>query len=219
MTPSAVLVTDFDGTLTQHDFYQLALAELIPADSPNFWADYRSGKITHFEALQGYFSEIRVDEATVLEVVSRMQVDPQLSASLDRLSAHGWRVIVASAGCDWYIRRLLADVRDRLEIYANPGEFIPGQGLVMQLPVGSPFLSPTLGVDKAGIVRHALQTSDRVAFAGDGYPDFEAARQVPDDRRFARGDLAIALQEAGLAYRPFAVWSEVAAALTEDSAS
>ena len=59
--PGPVLVSDFDGTMTRHDFFKLAIAQLLPADTPDHWADYRSGKITHFEALRLYFSALRKD--------------------------------------------------------------------------------------------------------------------------------------------------------------
>jgi 2-hydroxy-3-keto-5-methylthiopentenyl-1-phosphate phosphatase len=47
-----VLVSDFDGTMTRHDFYQLAAASLVPPETPDHWARYRAGAITHFEALR-----------------------------------------------------------------------------------------------------------------------------------------------------------------------
>ena len=50
-----------------------------------------------------------------------------------------------------------------------------------------------------------------VAFAGDGFPDADAARLVPEGLRFARADLATALVAEGLAFRPFERWGEVAA--------
>ena len=53
-----ILVSDFDGTMTRRDFYQLAVERLLPPDVPNYWAEYRAGRMTHFEALQAYFAAI-----------------------------------------------------------------------------------------------------------------------------------------------------------------
>lgn len=64
-----VLVSDFDGTMTRHDFYRLALEELLPPDVPDQWAAYRAGEISHFEALRRYFAAVRAPEAEVLAVV------------------------------------------------------------------------------------------------------------------------------------------------------
>ena len=33
-TPRALLVTDFDGTMTRHDFYKLAAQSLLPPRCP-----------------------------------------------------------------------------------------------------------------------------------------------------------------------------------------
>lgn len=209
-TVNKVLITDFDGTLTRRDFYVLVVAHLLPADVPNFWADYRAGRITHFEALRNYFAAIRCDESEVLHWVDRMELNPHLADSLNQLQQAGWQVVVASAGCRWYIDRLLAQAGVSLPVHANLGEFVPGQGLQMRPPVDSPFYSPTHGIDKAAVVRHYLEQGCTVAFAGDGFPDEPAARLVPSELRFARGDLARVLQQHHVPYQPFEIWSEVA---------
>ena len=208
--PKSVLVSDFDGTMTRRDFFKLATEQLLPPDGPNFWSEYRAGRITHFEALRRYFAEIRTSESDVLNVVDRMELDPGLPQAVAQLRQAGWNVIVTSAGCDWYIRRLLAQAGVELEVHSNPGRFVPGLGLQMEMPVGSPFVSPTLGVDKAQIVRRHVGQGRTVAFAGDGFPDEEAALMVPGRLRFARGDLADVLKQRGELFQPFEAWCEIA---------
>lgn len=210
-----VLVSDFDGTMTRNDFYKLAVERLVPAGTPDYWAEYRAGAITHFEALRRYFASIRFGEAEVLAVVDAMELDPGLPDAVERLRERGWRVVVTSAGCDWYIRRLLAAVGVEVEVHANPGRFEAGKGLLMEMPTSSPYLSPTLGVDKARAVRTHLDAGRVVAFAGDGFPDAESARLVPAELRFARADLASVLESEGLPFRPFEAWSDIARALLE----
>jgi 2,3-diketo-5-methylthio-1-phosphopentane phosphatase len=217
-----VLVTDFDGTMTDHDFYQLVLAELLPPDVPDHWSDYLADRITHFEALRRYFAAIpaddSADEAAVLRLVDSMGIVPDLAAWIDRLDRSGWDVVVASAGCRWYIDRLLDRAGVELVTHTNDGDFVFGQGLVMRLPTGSPFFSRTHGVDKAAVVRDAILNHPRVAFAGDGFPDEEAARLVPAELRFARGDLASVLEKANLTFHRFESWAEVAGRLVAVSA-
>jgi 2,3-diketo-5-methylthio-1-phosphopentane phosphatase len=214
-SPRRVLVSDFDGTMTQHDFYRLALESLVPAETPRYWDEYRTGQITHHEALRRYFASIRASQATVLAVVDRMELDPQLAASVAALRAAGWEVIVASAGCAWYIDRLLAAAGVELQVYANPGRYEEGAGLVMDLPTNSPYYSANLGVDKTAIVRSLLADGVEVAFAGDGFPDADPARLVFAERRFARGDLADVLTREGLKFHPYKTWSEIAANLLQ----
>lgn len=215
---AGVLVSDFDGTMTRQDFYKLALEFLVPPGTPNYWAGYRTGSMTHFEVLRRYFAAIRASEAEVLEVVDRMELDPELPGAVARLREAGWGVVVASAGCAWYIERLLRAAGVGVEVHANPGRFEAGRGLLLEMPAESPFLSPTHGVDKARIVRSLLDAGRTVAFAGDGFPDAESARLVPGDLRFARGDLADLFEREGTEFRPFEAWSDVARALLQRGA-
>jgi 2,3-diketo-5-methylthio-1-phosphopentane phosphatase len=212
-TRSGVLVSDFDGTMTRHDFYELAVESLVPPGTPDYWAEYRSGAITHFEALRRYFASIRAGEAEVLAVVERMELDPNLPAAVAALRHAGWDVVVASGGSDWYIRKLLTAAGTEIEVHSNPGRFEAGHGLLLEMPVGSRYLSPTVGIDKAGVVRDHLGAGRTVAFAGDGFPDADAARLVPGRLRFARGDLADVLAREHLEFRPFTEWSDIARAL------
>ena len=180
----SLLVTDFDGTMTRHDFYMLAARSLLPPDMPDYWAQYRAGQLTHFEALRAIFASIRADLATVRAVVDRMELDPNLPRALYQLRRSGWDVVVTSAGCDWYIRILLAEAGVTLPVWSNPGRFEEGRGLLMELPRGSPYFSPSLGVDKAAVVREGISSGRRLAFAGDGFPDADAARLVSSELRF-----------------------------------
>ena len=209
-TPSGVLVSDFDGTMTRHDFYKLAIESLLPPDVPDYWAEYRAGTITHFEALRRYFAAIRAPEEAVLSVVRRMELDPDLPNAIGELQRAGWKIVVTSAGCDWYIRRLLTEAGVEVEVHSNPGQFVPGKGLLMEMPLGSPFLSQSLGVDKTAIVRSYVESGGPVGFAGDGFPDADPARLVPGDLCFARGDLADVLRTERLPFHAFEKWSDIA---------
>ncbi len=206
-------MSDFDGTMTRHDFFRLVLEHLAPPGAAGYWDDYRQGRISHFEALRAIYADIRADEQTVLELLPQAQLDPDLASEVAALRDAGWEVIVVSAGCDWYIQRLLAGQGVELEVHVNPGRFEPGRGLQMSPPAGSPYFSPTHGIDKAAVVRARQQAGRRVAFAGDGYPDREAAALVEPAWRFARSDLARVLTNDDLPFRPFERWADVARAL------
>ncbi|GAB5401871.1 MAG: MtnX-like HAD-IB family phosphatase [Aureliella sp.] len=215
MSHEKVFVTDFDGTITKHDFYLLAIQRLIPSDCPNHWDEYRCGRLTHFDALAEYFRAIRKDESEVFEVLREMQIDENLSCSVSSLRQQGWHIVVTSAGCQWYIDQLLSDAGVELEVHANPGTYSTATGLEMKRPVSSEFLSHEIGIDKPAVVRHWCKQAQTVAFAGDGYPDAEAAKLVPNELRFARGDLAQQLTDENISFRPFANWSEIATALLD----
>ena len=143
-----------------------------------------------------------------------------MRAAVETLRQAGWSVVVTSAGCEWYIHRLLADAGVSVVVHANPGRFEVGRGLRMEMPTGSPYLSEFLGVDKhrrgSG---NTWPSGGRVAFAGDGFPDADAARLVPvKRRRFARADLADVLPgKKGSISGGIIPWSEIADRLLQGS--
>ncbi|HEX2951493.1 MAG TPA: HAD-IB family phosphatase [Armatimonadota bacterium] len=209
-----VLVSDFDGTMTQYDFYQLAQQQLVPAETPDYWGEFLAGRLTHFAALQAIFRSIRADEATIMATARQMQLDLHLCRDVARLREAGWNIVVASAGCAWYIQRLVAEAGvENLTVHANPGTVVPDRGLLMEPPVDSPFYSPETGISKEAVVRNAVATHAQVAFAGDGRPDLPAAMLVPPERRFARGWLAEHLTHEGIHFHRFDLWSEVVTSL------
>ncbi len=210
----AVLISDFDGTMTTNEFYLLTAERLLSEDALAPWDDYRNGKITHFKALQIIFGRIRATEAELDALVKDMQPDPGLGDGIQALRKSGWEVVVASAGCDWYIRRIMKSIGVDIQVYSNPGEFVAADGsLRMSMPPESPFTCDETGVDKAALVRFYREQGARVAFAGDGYPDLPAALEVAPTLRFARNALVEALDEKKESYRVFTAWTDIVEAL------
>ena len=205
-----ILVSDFDGTMTKYDFYDLVCAAFPEISTKGFWQQYEAGKITHFEALRSIFSLIRAPESKLFEIVDSMEIEPKLAQIVQALDDHGWKVIVASAGCDWYIRRLLKKSKVSLEVHANPGEFFPDKGLLVSLPRESFYYSREMGIDKSAVVRFASKEVFNVAFAGDGRPDLAPAMLVKPLKRFAKSWLAKKLSAANEGYLPFDRWSDIA---------
>lgn len=204
-----VLVSDFDGTMTAVDFYRLTIDRLLPAGAETHWTDYRTGKKTHFQALAAIYTGIRASEATVLEMLQEMHLEPRLPELLQQLNAANWDLVIVSAGCGWYIDRLLSQVGVSVPVFTNPGRFVEGLGLLMREPIESPYHHPETGIDKAAVVRDLVEAGKTVAFAGDGYPDTPAARLVPPSLRFAKDALAESLQASSEGWIAFSRWAEV----------
>ncbi|MBN9663124.1 MAG: HAD-IB family phosphatase [Acidobacteria bacterium] len=209
--PSSVLITDFDGTISRVDFYELALEHCSQGSLPDYWQGYSTGRLTHFEAMAGIFRQIRCSESTLQNLLPRMEVDPALPSAVAQLNDSGWDVVIVSNGSSWYIDQLLAAMGlSHLEVHSNPGRFAEKDGLILGPPVGSRFYSPEYGIDKSAVVLDALHRYDGVAFAGNGPPDEKPALLVDPSRRFATGWLAGQLQRNSVPFHPFRQWSEIA---------
>jgi 2-hydroxy-3-keto-5-methylthiopentenyl-1-phosphate phosphatase len=206
-----VFVTDFDGTVTGQDFYELVARRYFARDTPDYWGKYARGELTHFQAMRSFFSHAPEDAPSLDRLLDQMEPDPDLADAMTQLREHGWEVLIASAGSSWYIDRILARAGiSGIAVHANPGTIEPGRGLWISLPEDSPFFSREVGIDKKAIVQDALSRADMVAFAGDGPPDLGPALLVDASLRFARGWLAAELRHRGEGFRPYERWSEVA---------
>jgi 2-hydroxy-3-keto-5-methylthiopentenyl-1-phosphate phosphatase len=209
-----ILVSDFDGTMTEHDFFELVRRRwpLPPEQDP--WNQYWAGQLTHFEALARIFAGIRSLPGELEAMSEATGLDPGAGKAVQRLKDGGWEVVIASAGCGWYIHRLLEKAGVSVTVHTNPGSVGPQGELLMTLPTKDKFFSDSTGIDKRAVVQDALERSERVAFVGDGRPDLEPALLVPPDLRFAHGWLAQELEARGESFQPFHRWSEIAEVLT-----
>ena len=209
-----IFVSDYDGTITNKDVYSLLAERHVPADTPDYFAQYVEGRITHFDAMAAYFAFMPTEEQQLEELLEASEADPDLGVSAGLLQRAGWELLVVSAGSSWYVERVLRRAGVAATVYANPGRLEKCRGLVLEkLDISSPYYSASVGIDKAAVVRHALHAADTVAFAGNGLPDLPPALLVRPELRFARGVLADALRQHGEAFRPFSRWSEIARGL------
>ena len=208
----SVLVSDFDGTLGRPEFYKILRDRLLPPETPDYWSQYAAGELSHFDALKGYFEHAEGGEEALLGVVSDIELPEGLPDLIERLRRADWQLVVVSAGCSWYIHRLLDRAGVDVPVITNPGE-VTGGRLTMHRPVDSEFYQFDAGIDKAGVVRALQQRGAEVAYAGDGSPDLEASQEVPAERRFARRELAEILDQRGIPFRRFEAWREVVDAL------
>ena len=213
-----ILVTDFDGTLTRTDFFQAVLERLVD-DKLAIWNSYCQGKITHFEALAGYYCQIRLAESQLRALVSELGFPFNFDTLVKRLRQNNWEVVIASAGCEWYINQLIhnSGIHPAPMVHANPGNYSPGTGLVMELPKNSPHFHPEIGISKASVIKYHIINNKLVAFAGDGPTDLEPALLTNPRLRFAKGTLARLLNDKQEDYIPFEDWEEIPNYLLRES--
>jgi HAD superfamily phosphoserine phosphatase-like hydrolase len=214
-----ILISDFDGTLTNRDYFQLILERFRPPEAMEIWDSYKSGRLTHFEAIAGVFGALRTDLAGAEALVRELEPSPGLGQAVHRLQNAGWELQIASAGCGWYIERFLAWQGITAEFHACPGEFDPERGLIMRPATDSPFASAAHGIDKPAVVRAALARDPVVAVAGDSGTDHDGILLVPSERRFARRWLAADLGDAGEGFHAFEHWPEIVDILLDETAT
>jgi 2-hydroxy-3-keto-5-methylthiopentenyl-1-phosphate phosphatase len=212
-----VLFTDFDGTVTDIEFYEFAMTRLDSALSEDPLAERAAGRLSVFEVQRKIFGAIRMAEEEVIALLPELQPDPCLAEDFDRLATAGWELHVVSAGSSWYIERLFEaiDVRAPVSIHANPGRFIAGRGLVLSLPEDERVVDSDAGIDKAEVMRIHAEGAGCIAFAGNSHVDLTGARLATDGYCFARPPLDQLLINEGRSFHLVERFHDIANALLE----
>src|SRR5215471_14426669 len=137
-----IFVSDYDGTITDKDIYSLLAERYVPAGAPDYFALHVEGRITHFDAMAAYFAFMPTEEQQLEELFDASGVDPDLAPSAALLQREGWELLIVSAGCSWYVERVLRRAGVAATVYSNPGRLENGRGLVLEkLDPSSPYHS------------------------------------------------------------------------------
>ena len=101
-----------------------------------------------------------------------------------------------------------AGIINDVNLIANGSVYAPDTGLTMIAPPeSSPYYSHNYGVNKAEVVKSLKNNYKTVIFAGDGTPDYYAARHA--DVVFARKAMLGLCKENGLACRELTSYCDV----------
>ena len=65
-----------------------------------------------------------------------------------------------------------------MTVHANPGRFVPGQGLVLSLPEDERVAQADIGIDKAEVIRVHADGATCIAFSGNSHVDLTGAQQL-----------------------------------------
>lgn len=209
-----VLISDFDGTITGCDFFELVRARW--PQHPDPWELALAKEIPMAEALRRIFAGAKGSAEEFLSLAQHSGISPDFGDAARKLVQRGWHLVVASAGCDFYIRHILNQAGISATVIAHRGRFEEGRGLIMEPWHDPAYAHPRFGLDKSAVVRHFLETGLPVYFAGDGSPDLDALLMLPPERRFATDWVADQLKARGERFTHFTSWPEIANCLLEE---
>lgn len=199
MTVKYAFVTDFDGTISDDDFFNYAAKQYFDEEALEPWREYLSGNKTHFDALNEMFKKIKIPTDEFNLFISKIAVDKYFSSTLKMCFSKNIPIYICSAGCDYYINLLIGDFikKYNITLVSNNGSYCPINGLTMQKPAdNSPYYDEKIGISKASIVKQLQNEGYKVIYAGDGPPDIEAAKIA--DVVFAKKILLSKCQELGI---------------------
>jgi len=185
-----VLISDFDGTISKEDFFNMAVERLLTPRDLQPWRDYLDKKITHAEALGRIFSKIRISQSEIDSFIAGIEIDPEFQNTLKLCKKLKIPVYICSAGMDYYIlKRIPEEIKKYgITLLANTGKYCPDTGFALiPPPQDYQFYDKNTGISKEALVKHLKKQGFFTIYAGDGIPDLKAAKTA--DAVFAKSAL------------------------------
>ena len=198
------LVLDFDGTITDEDFFVYLKEAYFDDNALAPWRQYLNGDISHFEALRQMFGMLRIPVEELDALISTVKVDDWVRPLFELCYKMGVPMYIASAGCDYYIKRILGKEINKYNItlVTNGSTYTQKAGLkITAPPEDSQYYNKDVGISKRAVVEGLVSSDYDVVFAGDGPPDIEPA--IIATHVFAKKMLLEACKERGINTLPF----------------
>lgn len=208
------LLLDFDGTITLRDAdFEIADALLPPGRERAYeplarrYERLELSLVGYFEA---YLPLLGVPPAAISRAAADVALRPGLPALLAACRELAIEVMVVSEGIDLYVHPILATAGlADVAVSCNRASLVGGGWQVRAAADGEP-CARCLNC-KGAHARRARAAGRRVAIVGNGASDLCGARVA--DLVVARDGLARHCDAEGIAYRPWATFDDVAAAL------
>jgi len=180
-------VSDFDGTLTEKDFYKIISDEYLKGQCEEKYKEWKDKKIKDVEYLGYVFGNIKRTEKEIYEDIKNIKLDIFAKEFIKDIKNVGGEFIIVSAGTGYYIDKVLKnnDIND-VEVYTNKGIF-KDNGIHFVLDENSEYYSEIYGIDKMKVVKNLRSKYKKIFYAGDSEPDLRAALLA--DVVFAKGEL------------------------------
>ena len=203
-------VSDFDGTITDDDFFEYTTKTYFDEDALKPWKAYVAGKKNHFDALKEMFAKIRVEEKDLKGLIETINIDKNFEKVIKLCASKDIDLYICSAGNDYYIMQAIGNIikKYNIKLVTNHGEYSKEDGLVMTAPEKTdPFYDEKIGISKSKLVQSLKDEGAFVVFAGDGPPDIAPARIA--DVVFAKKKLLKKCHDEKIKTKKFGDFSDI----------
>lgn len=184
MNKKLTLVSDFDGTISDSDFFYYIADKYFDDTILASWKKYLSGNMKHFDALSEMFSKLHIEQEELDDFIRTINLDETFFDLAKYCKKKHIPVTICSAGNDYYINKLMAKEikKYNIRLISNHGIYSQENGL--QMLANREYYDENLGVSKVAIVEDFQSRGCFVVYCGDGLPDVAAACKA--DKIFAR---------------------------------
>jgi 2-hydroxy-3-keto-5-methylthiopentenyl-1-phosphate phosphatase len=202
-----VFVSDFDGTLTEMDFYKMMSDKYLKEECKPLYEAWRNKKMKDVEYLSYVFNNLGISTEELDQEIMDIKLDPFAKRFIDKIKAANGEFVIISAGTGYYIDKVLSKHNiEGVTIYTNKGIF-KDKGIYFDIDKNSEFYSDIYGIDKFLVVQKLKESYKKVFYAGDSGPDLKPA--LIADVVFARGQLPAMLDTEHKPYIEFKNFTEI----------
>lgn len=202
-----IFISDFDGTITEKDFYWILLDDYIGQSGIDYYSEWKKTKKIGTEFLNTVFGWHPLTEDQRDEALGKVAIDPKLEAVVEFVESHQGEFHILSAGFSYYIEDALKRRNlSHLHVLTNEGTFRDGC-FVMEPDKKSPYYSDVYGINKETVALHYKAAGKKLYFVGDSEPDFWAAQHA--DVIFAKNELAKLLEDKNIAYHSYKNFGDI----------
>lgn len=195
-----VFISDFDGTLTKKDFYQMIIDDYLGEEGEKLYKEWKEDKYKDREFLHKIYSSINRNEDEILEDILRIEWDDTADDFIHKVQESGGDFVILSAGTSYYIERLLKQKGlSNIKVYSNPGIY-KDKGIHLDLDENSAYYSERYGIDKGKVLKELKEKYPYVYYVGDSAPDIPPCKMA--DMCFAKGGLQKMLEDEGVKFTP-----------------
>jgi len=207
-----IVISDFDGTITQADVTDLLLTELARPSWQEVEQEWARGSIGSRECLDRQMALVEASTTEFNAVVDSVPIDPGFRKFYQFISRNRLPFYVVSDGFDLVIRRVLTNVGLSGPLHNGTHLFssalnIRGRRLVPSFPHSGPPCVHDCATCKIEVIRRLRRKDSLVIFIGDGLSDRFAAQVA--DIVFAKRQLLAYCRENGISCRPFETFADI----------
>ncbi len=181
------LVSDFDGTLTSKDFYQMIIDDYLGEEGNSLFNEWKENRCNYRELLDRVYSAINRNDRKNLEEVLRIEWDDTANKVIEKVQEAGGEFVILCHGTGYYIKKLLHEKGlFKVKLYCNEnGDYDEVKNFnVKEKNLSYLFFA---GIDKVKIINYLREKYSYIYYVGDSLADIVPCKIA--DECFAKGAL------------------------------
>jgi len=203
-----VVVSDFDGTITEKDGLYTFIQENAKGDWEKIEQDWVQGKISSKECLIEEFRLVPdLSEELISKFVKTIGIDEHFHSFYEKLFQNNIDFYIVSDGIDYFINKILKyHGLNNVCIISNHGEF-RGEFFDISFPNDYSECKNNAGTCKCKVISDLKKEYKKIIYIGDGVSDYCVADKA--DVLYAKSKLLKYCKEKGIECIPFCSFDDI----------